>query len=135
MHFDTVEHGTVTLSKGEFVNEAGRPIHAQAVYRAAHDGRWHVSLPFPATNAPAHSVGAPACYSVWQRGGRWIRSGKCHREDGPANNGDWWLQGQPHRIEGPASSDGTWLVGFRPVRPRGWQRRARRLRWLLPQHK
>ena len=138
MQWDTVEHGAVTLADGMFVDGADRLIaSAHAVYRALCDGRWHVST-FPENNLPAHNVGAPAKYHWWEKVGLWFRLGELHREDGPAapapSFAKWWLQGRIHCIEGPAWHD-MWYLEGRRVKTRSWQRRARRLRWLLPQHK
>ena len=135
MQWDTVECGSVTLTDGRFVDGAGRLVDAQAVYRALCDGRWHVSKSLLAIT-PAHNVGAPARYS-WQHRPLWYRAGYAHREDGPAIDGiGWWLHGHVHRIEGEALFSVAWFVEGRRIEARTWQRRARRLRWLLPpQHK
>ena len=148
MQFDTVERGLVKFVPATgcgddtgFFDGAGQAIRVRAVYRAAHDGMWHAqSLPRQSVTLQIHNIGAPAYYSAQERGS-WSRFGARHREDGPAAQvacvlqatiDSWWLHGLIHRIDGPASCwNERWHVEGKVIGPRGWQRRARRLRWLL----
>ena len=88
-----------------------------------------------------HRVGAPVFHSDKLRA-YWVNGG-VHRVDGPARtllctcmSEDYFLHGTQHRVDGPAnvfSGYGSWFVeGVRHLRDRPWQRRCRRLRWLLP---
>ena len=81
-----------------------------------------------------HRIGAPAAVHVEDSSDMWVREGKYHRIDGPAASSflyDWYHDGLLHRIEGPALGSSWCIAGRLYVVSRPWQRRARRLRWLL----
>ena len=101
------------------------------------------AVPYPTLwrEACLHRIGGPAVYCGNDIDTAWCREGRHHRCDGPAMTNsmpyeEWYQEGRHHRIEGPAStfwSAGKWYIEGSIVHAeRPWQRRARRLRFLLP---
>ena len=109
--WDTVEHGLVRAVGNSLQTASGRELGV--VYHL--NGAWHghawnegVDMRYR-----PHRVGGPAMYYI----------------DLGAVIACWYLEGMYHRIEGPALFY-HWYVEHRLIKRRGWQRRARRLRWL-----
>ena len=78
----------------------------------------------------AHRVGGPA-FHLPPYCASWRCNGKWHRVDGPALDDEWYMHGKKHRIDGGPARAGLWMVSGVQIGRRGWQRRGRRLRWLL----
>lgn len=140
--WDTVGHGRICIVANTLQTASGKQV--DMVYRSQHDGLWHAHV-WKDGGVPlhvVHRVGGPAMYfsnpsgpdvdigEIWKRQGEGPS-----RIDGPARNTPtWFYQGVYHRIEGPAEALygtwGQWHVENIDIEPRGWQRRARRMRWL-----
>ena len=83
-----------------------------------------------------HRIGAPAVVFVRNGDALWWAAGAYHRVDGPAcstnsENGTWYQNGMLHRIDGPANATTWWWLENEVYEARPWERRARRLRWML----
>ena len=98
-----------------------------------HESQEHHELPLHRICGPAYIDVNFTCFAVNER---------THRIDGPAIMGpsggfQWLMCGVFHRIEGPFENIANainWAVAgvTFDTTPRPWQRRARRLRWMLP---